>query len=124
MKTHILLIDDDEDEWEIFVEALNEIKVPFNCTYARGAEQAMLLLHYLMPDFIFVDFNMPKINGLKCLTEIKKIESMHSVPVILYSNFINDENFRTALILGAATCIKKPHTVGKLAKVLKDVLVH
>jgi CheY-like chemotaxis protein len=62
----ILLIDDDPDELDIFSEALAEIEKSIVCIQARSARASMNLLKSLLPDYIFLDINMPEINGLKC----------------------------------------------------------
>jgi CheY-like chemotaxis protein len=122
MKKTILLIDDDEDEFELFIEALRETDFSYDCIFTKDAEQALNLLHYTVPDFIFLDYNMPRINGLQCLREIKKIESMQDVPVILYSTAISKELTENAITNGAALCIKKPYNLSMLAEILKSVL--
>src|SRR5258706_283573 len=83
-KKSILLIDDDDDELEIFIIALNDSGVEYNCNFARSAEQALMIVKGLVPDFIFLDINMPKTNGFKCLQEIKKIKDLKDTPVIIY----------------------------------------
>lgn len=122
MKKVILLIDDDEDEFEIFIEALHEARLTCDCIFANTAEQALTLLCYTVPDFIFIDYNMPKINGLKCLTKIKQLTNLKDVPVILYSTGLNDELCKLAISLGAESCITKPYKFNTLAKILHQVL--
>lgn len=121
MNKYILLIDDDEEELEIFSEALNEIKTPMSCIQSRSATAAMNVLGYLMPDYIFLDLNMPGIDGLKCLDEIKKTRELYNVPVILYSHTITHETSEKAFEAGAAACIKKPSTVHTLAGILQEI---
>lgn len=121
-KGHILLIDDDEEEYMIFLTALEDINAPINCSYSRSTEQALKLFKYAVPDLIFLDINMPGTNGLKCLEEIKKVKVMKKTSVFLYSNHIEDETIEKALSLGAAGCIRKPKLIGTLKKILEKVL--
>jgi two-component system chemotaxis response regulator CheY len=121
-KKSILLIDDDDDELDIFIIALNESGVDYNCNFANSAEQAFMILKGLVPDFIFLDINMPKTNGFKCLQEIKKIKYLKETPVIIYSTGINDESRRDALTMGASACIQKPRRLKSLTETLKMVL--
>jgi len=121
MNKYILLIDDDEEELEIFSEALNEIKTPMSCIQSRSGAGAMSLLSYLMPDYIFLDLNMPGMDGMKCLDEIKKTKELYNVPVILYSHTINDETYKRAFEAGATACIKKPSTIHTLAEILQEI---
>src|SRR5690348_12426970 len=82
-----LLIDDDPDDREIFGIALEEVdKVCRYITTENGIEALELLEDSTsIPDFIFLDLNMPLMDGKECLREIKKIPHLNRVPVIIYS---------------------------------------
>ena len=101
MKTHVCLIDDDPDELDIFMDALNRMDMPCKCTSAESGEHALQMLGYLSPDFIFLDMNMPRMSGLECLVEIRKMHQFDKIPVILYSTGMNDITRARALALGA-----------------------
>jgi len=124
MEKMILLIDDDEDEFEVFREALHEAQFACHCIFAKTAEQALNLLYYTVPDFIFLDYNMPRINGLNCLSKIKQITNLRDVPVILYSTGMTEELSKNAISLGAHLCIKKPNQFQTLARILRQVLTN
>jgi DNA-binding NtrC family response regulator len=121
MKKIVLLIDNNENEPEFFIEALHELDFPCDCICARKAEVALSLLRYTVPDFIFLDFNIPQMDGLKCLKEIKKLKIQESVPVILYSNEMSEEVTKNAMALGAMFCIKKPGKVSTFATILQRI---
>src|ERR1700754_3733547 len=104
MKKHIFLIDDDEDELEIFHEALKSLPLPCKCTYAGSADHAMQMLQYLTPDLIFIDINMPKLNGFDFLAEIKKNDHLKNIPLFMYSNGIDSAIQAKAIAMGAAGC--------------------
>jgi len=122
MTSEILLIDDDEDELEVFSQALHSIDKTIECTWARDLEEALEFLDRNAPGYIFVDYNMPITNGLECLAEIKKIEKLEKSRIILYSNHIDDEMSKKAMALGAYQCLKKPNLINLLARRLKEVL--
>ena len=122
MKKQILLIDDDEDEIEILNSALQRMQFDYECIWAQSAEHALQLLHRYTPDLIFLDYKMPKINGLRCLMEMKKIENLRKVPIVLYSTYIDEVNYHKAISLGATTCIQKPSTLNILIKKLQEML--
>jgi len=67
MNKHILLIDDDKDELLIFTDALEAKPGPgkFECSYAQSTLEAVQMLKHLVPDYIFIDYNIPKMNGLE-----------------------------------------------------------
>jgi CheY-like chemotaxis protein len=107
----IFLVDDDEDDREMFLEALREINESFAFASAEDGEKA---LHYLkdesnrLPDLIFLDMNMPRLNGRQCLEEIKKSIRLKSIPVVVYSTTKREEDVRETSRLGAVHFLTKP----------------
>jgi CheY-like chemotaxis protein len=123
MSKLILLIDDDEDEGYFFKEALKKMNSSFECMYMQNAQNGIKLLNSLMPDFIFIDINMPKMDGFECLSKVKKIKNAENIPVILYSTGADKELRNQALTLGAADCIAKTNSINSLAEALKKILL-
>ncbi|HTE23518.1 response regulator [Flavitalea sp.] len=122
MCKHFFLIDDDEDELEIFMEALSKLQVPCKCTYAQSAEQALEILNYLKPDVVFVDINMPRINGLECVKKIRAKDGHAKTHIVMYSNGLNDINLEEAHRWGATSCIKKTNSIADLVAAMHHVL--
>ena len=122
MTREILLIDDDEDELEVFAGALYSFDKTIQCTQAKNLKEALDFLRYNSPFYIFIDFNMPKMNGLECLSEIRKLSKHDQSRIVLYSNYISKEMNEKAIALGAYNCIKKPSMINILAKNLKEIL--
>ena len=120
----ILIVDDDEDDRELFCEAVNEISKDIHCIHAENGVAALELLNAekeFVPDYIFMDLNMPRLNGKQCLQEIKKIQHVKNVPVIIYStsNLLHDkEETRT---LGAADFLHKPSEFRLLCRQIENV---
>ena len=121
MKTHILLVDDDIDEMKTFVEALKEVLEPFKCTYASNGIHALKMLLYLRPEAIFVDYNMPAMNGLEFVEEIKKNQELQRIPVFLYSRHISQDIIDRAEKMDITGCMEKPASIEGLVKALKSV---
>ncbi|MGN6419997.1 MAG: response regulator [Pseudobacter sp.] len=106
MQRLILLIDDDIDEYFILDQALQISGMPYICIWAENPAKAVHLLKHIAPDLILIDFNMPKMNGIQCLTEIRKMNKITDVPVLIYSNGIDDNIRRQAYAYGAS-CLDK-----------------
>ena len=105
------LADDDIDDQMLFVEALSEINSSIQCTLAKNGEEALLILRNYpgpLPDFIFLDLNMPRMSGIKCLAELKKIDSLKTVPIIIYSTSSQKEYIEESMKLGARNFFVKP----------------
>jgi two-component system chemotaxis response regulator CheY len=117
MKTHILLIDDDMDELVIFMDALRNVphEDGFKCTYASSARQAIEMLKYLVPDWVFTDFNLPEINGLELLKFMKETSRFCNTHICLYSTHINQSTAKRVAAMGA-DFLQKTGTIDALAK--------
>lgn len=121
----ILLIDDDADDRKYFVEAVQEIDVAIECVTAKDGEQALQLLRdtqFSLPDYIFLDLRMPKINGRQCLLQIKAEERLKTIPVIMYTTSREVEEMEELQSLGAVRFITKPSDPDEIYYVLSLVL--
>lgn len=120
---NILLIDDDEDDREIFLEALKSISEPVNYILFNDAQKAMQQLNdgILEPDLIFLDLHMPKITGQEFLTDIKKIDRLKKIPVVVVSTHPSDVMKGMILELGAKDYITKPNSFNELVSLLQSI---
>lgn len=120
---HCLLIDDDQDDQEIFTLALEESDLNMQCTTCNNTSEALQKLITpgdFLPDYIFLDLNMPRINGIQFLTEIKKNSRLQHIPVIIYSTSSHPKDKEVTQKLGAAAFITKPSGIKELSVLLKD----
>lgn len=98
----ILYVDDDVEDIEIFIEAVKECDASIKCLIAQNGVEAMDLLHSdLLPDLIFLDINMPVINGKVILTEIRKDHKFKDIPVVMYSTTMNPSEIEEYRKMGA-----------------------
>nr|AGC72317.1 CheY-like response regulator [uncultured bacterium A1Q1_fos_1093] len=121
-----LLIDDDIDDQEIFLMALQDINLPVECVVANDGFHALEILHQdtmFVPDYIFIDLNMPRMNGKQCVKEIKKIEHISHVPVVMYSTSSSQNDVEESKKLGADYFITKPTSIYTLTKTLSEFFV-
>jgi DNA-binding response OmpR family regulator len=122
MCKHFFLIDDDEDELEIFVEALSKLNIHCKCTYAQSAEQALDMLNYLTPDVIFVDINMPRINGFECSRLIRHKKNHNDTYIVMYSSGVTETTINLAVANGANTCLRKTTSIADLVKAMEKMI--
>jgi len=107
----ILLVDDDEDDRNLFIEATKEVDSSIICHSAFDGMEALAYLrddHNDVPDFIFLDLRMPGLSGEECLIEIKREPRMADVPVIVYSTSRDVRESVKLKQLGAAHFASKP----------------
>lgn len=121
-KYFFLLVDDDPDDSELFKEALNEVDNSAVFYHAENGEAALTKLSQLpLPEIIFLDINMPRMNGWEFLRELKYVDHYKAIPVIMYSTTSHPEEIQTANALGA-NFQTKPSSYSELKKMLIDVI--
>ncbi len=121
-KNYFLLADDDEDDQLLFKEALADIDPTIQCEIAKNGVEALTFLQNNIsepPAFIFLDLNMPIMNGLKCLSEIKKSVSLKDLPVIMYSTSAHRQYIDESMELGALDFFVKPSDYRGLKEYLR-----
>lgn len=116
----VYLADDDEDDVYLFSEALQSV----NKTVAfESVNDGQELLEKMdnggnPPYLVFLDVNMPRMNGLEALKKIKAQGNFNDVWVVMFSTSITKENVEKAFQLGADLYIQKPTEFNSL----KDVI--
>jgi CheY-like chemotaxis protein len=121
----VFLIDDDEDDKEIFGLALEDIDPGIKYVTAGNGREAMKMLEDdagFLPDLIFLDLNMPKMDGRQCLAEIKKLPRLEQIPVIIYSTSADDREIGSLLAAGASAWLSKPTDLRVLVSQLSGYL--
>lgn len=119
------LIDDDIDDQELFLMALEKVNHDIECKIANDGIHALEILkknQSYVPDYIFLDVNMPKMNGLQTLAEIKKISSLDSTDVIMFSTSSERNIMETSKALGATKFQVKPTGLTALIQTLSNIL--
>jgi CheY-like chemotaxis protein len=118
------LIEDDQDDQEIFVIALQKINAEIDCKVADNGVEGLKVLedHSFLPDFIFIDINMPKMNGIECLAAIRKLDHLRSTKVIMYSTSADANITAQCKAAGADEVLIKPPLIRQLIALLQAVL--
>ncbi len=121
---HILLADDDEDDRMFFKDAIVTVAPAVKLTTVHNGEELLNILKknlVELPDFIFLDLNMPYKNGLECLKEIKTLDFLKSIPVLIYSTSANKDQVDTSYLNGANMYIQKPMSFDGIIRILQTI---
>jgi CheY-like chemotaxis protein len=112
----IFLADDDEDDQLIFREAIENVAPTIAIEAAFDGKEALMKLESMdtLPDLIFLDVNMPLMDGFECLTKLKLQEKFSSIPIIIYSTSASIKTVQIAEMLGANAFLTKPSDHKKL----------
>jgi len=117
----ILYVDDDRDDCELFTEAFHNIDQSIVCLTATDGQHALQLLAAVaeLPDYIFLDVNMPVMDGKSCLVELKNNERFKNIPVVIYSTTADKDEISELYKLGASFFIHKPNNYAALCETLE-----
>lgn len=119
-----VVIDDDPDDQEILCTAIKEVAPGSICQTVNDAHQLVAHTEILQgtPDTIFVDINMPKMDGFQFLRHAKNDSMLRNVKIVLMSTSNSIDDKRKAQMLGAEAFITKTNTYGELCKALQKYL--
>lgn len=112
MKSHYktcLLIEDDPEDQDFFISALQNVSSGTGCYAVANGQEALYALQEegVSPDYIFTDIQMPRMNGLEFLKEIKTLPHLSNIPVVVYSSTYCEEQAMKVKMLGATAFYSK-----------------
>lgn len=118
----VLLIDDDEDDRDFFEIAVSDLKIKIQCLTAAGAREALDLLATIevLPHFIFLDLNMPGMNGRVCLKHLKSNPATAQIPVVIFSTSSEQLDMAQTKALGAMHFMTKLPDISLLSIELNE----
>jgi CheY-like chemotaxis protein len=119
----ILFIDDDTDDYEFFCEALNETHTKVRVLHAVDGYEGLELLQELtvLPEYIFLDVNMPRMDGKQVFLTLKSSVRFKDIPVIIYSTTSNPREREFFNSNGVHYFLIKPPSFNELVSSLKSL---
>ena|SRR5688572_13986104 len=119
-----MIVDDDQEDRYFFRMAVSEIDESIKCIEAMDGENALAMLKTadMLPDFIFLDVNMPKMWGVECLKHLKADCRLAQIPVVMYSTSFSQLTINEFLSLGAVHCLLKPFDLDMLPGMILNVI--
>jgi CheY-like chemotaxis protein len=122
----ILLADDDPDDCELLQTAFSFVDTKL---YLHTVEDGISALDYMnhlqqeeFPCLIILDYNMPKMNGLEVLQQLKMNGSFEQVPKIILTTAANNEFKKLCMENGADKYLVKPRTYSELVSIARDLI--
>ena len=121
----VFIIDDDIEDQEILIEAIREVDPRVECVTSTNGEEALQQLEtgVTKPDLIFLDLNMPKLNGKQILAGIKSVRGIDGIPVIMYSTSFAPRDLEEIQRVGAAHHLVKPSRFDELCDSLREIVI-
>ena len=122
MHKTFLLVDDDSDDRELFMAALRNVAPAFNCIcFKNGFEAIQQLKTSAAVDLVFLDLNMPVMDGWECIKRLKRDDLLKDIPVVIYTTSSNERDILQAKVLGAKCFFIKPDDFATLNNVLRII---
>ncbi|MEW5872515.1 MAG: response regulator [Chloroflexota bacterium] len=118
MKT-ALVIDDNQETADVVCQMLDLLDV--DATAAYGPRVAMTLLKDFSPDIIFLDINMPGVDGFEVMAYLRRYPNLEHTPVVFVTSDDQPETVIKARKTGALLVIIKPMTFEALEATLRKV---
>ncbi len=121
----ILNVDDDSDDREIFSDAVRVLDPNISLAQVESGANALLFLNSggVVPDYLFIDNNMPKISGIECVKKIISIPRFLTIHIVMYSTAFTPGD-RTYLAEMGITCLAKQSRLSDLVSSLKNLLLN
>ncbi len=121
----ILMVEDSPADVELAKEAFEEGKILNNFHYVTDGEKALDYLYRrnayvnaVRPDIIILDINLPKVNGLDVLKEIKTNVDLKEIPVVMLTTSGNQDDINSSYKNYANSYIRKPIGLEKFIQAL------
>ena len=118
----ILMVEDNEGDIILTLEALTDMRINNTVTIARDGELAIKMLSEgFLPDLVLLDINLPKVDGKDVLAYIKTREEIKHIPVIMLTTSTSEEDILETYRMHANCYISKPVNYDKFSEVVNSV---
>ncbi|MFW7379155.1 MAG: response regulator [Oligoflexus sp.] len=127
----ILLIEDQQDDEDLAILALRSSGINCQLVIARDGSEALAYLQHknvgtqaFIPNLILLDLNLPKINGFQVLEKLRQNQLTQTVPVVVLSTSLEENDLRKSYRLGANSYIRKPVDYEEFTAILQKTTVY
>jgi CheY-like chemotaxis protein len=125
MARSVVLLDDDDDDIFTLTDCLLRVDKNLQITAFNDSEDALdkLLTGKVgIPDYIFIDLNMPKIMGPQCLEIIRGHKAFETSTIVMISTTMSDEDSSRHVRNGASVAVKKPSNIEDYCTLLNSII--
>jgi two-component system, response regulator len=126
---NILFADDDADDREFLLTALNESRIPHTFNSVEDGSRLLDYLHKknefeeaIEPDVIILDINMPVVDGFTALKKIKSDDKLRHIPVYILSTSKSQDDMDKAKKLGAEAFFIKNNKLRDWTETVQDIM--
>lgn len=127
----LLLVEDDVADQHLLLRAVEQGRLNFDVRIVGDGEEALDYLKHQgryaqmdaapRPHLILLDLGMPRMNGKKLLTQIRRNIAWSTIPAIVFSTSTRESDMRETSFLGATAYIPKPSEPDRLVEILQNI---
>jgi len=127
----ILLVEDNEDDMELALHALERGKVANRISVVRDGEEALDFLFCRgayskrsfehPPKLVLLDLKLPKVDGMEVLRQVKGEPRTKTIPVVIMTSSKEERDLVNSYNLGVNSYIQKPVDFDQFRETVKDV---
>lgn len=125
-KHFILLAEDDEDDQELIKLAFSKVTTQHDFKIVNNGQEVLDALSGRpeMPCMIILDLNMPRLDGLQTLKELRKEPKYTGIPIVIFTTSDDDDNKRISYSSGASDYFIKPATLKEFVNTAQKMLTY
>jgi CheY-like chemotaxis protein len=123
MLQRVMIIDDDEDDRDFFTYAIHEINRGIEVVHCKSGSEALMHLKdesTWQPQIVFLDVNMPGLDGKETLIRLRQIEALQDIPIVIYST--SASGAADLIRLGASHVLVKPYRLTSMVEEISGIL--
>ena len=120
-KQRILIVDDDEQIVELFVDVLTRDD-RFEVRTAGTGYDAGVMTEQFKPDLMILDYMLPDINGNVVCKTVRQNPALSAMKIIIVSGVVNEEEVQDLMLAGADEFVKKPFNIEQLLNLITELL--
>lgn len=124
-KLYIALVDDDPDEEDFFQIALDFLGIDCEFKFFSKAHDFVSYVEKedtILPDIVFVDMNMPEINGKELIQKLRADSRYNGIQAMIYTAHISDREKEIMMDMGILEFFIKPTEFAELTVMLKEMI--
>lgn len=118
-RKHILIVDDDKNILKLLKSALED---RYDVTAIANGKMAMKFLETKTPDLIFLDYQMPVMNGPEVFRAVKKNSSLTDIPIVFLTGIAEREKITEVISLKPQGYLLKPINMERVNEKIKALL--
>ncbi|HYP06101.1 MAG TPA: response regulator [Bryobacteraceae bacterium] len=120
---NVLIVDDSAAIRKILQRVLGQAKVPISEVFEAGdGVEALAAMRAHTIGLVLSDINMPNMDGLQFLSQVRAVEAWKSIPVVMITTEGSHAKVLEAVQLGASGYVRKPFTPDQIKEKLAGLI--